>query len=59
MQAWPTIIAVLISVATTNEMKGVRIYLSSTFPLNDLLGSKWIAAIRRDEGPDFEVRVAS
>ena len=29
------------------------------FPSNDLLGSKWIAAIRRDEGPDFEVRVAS
>ena len=26
---------------------------------NDLLKSIWIAAIRRDEGPDFEVRVAS
>ena len=26
---------------------------------NDLLRSRWIAAIRRDEGPDFEVRVAS
>ena len=26
---------------------------------NDLLRSKWIAAIRRDERPDFEVRVAS
>ena len=26
---------------------------------NDLLRSGWIAAIRRDEGPDFEVRVAS
>ena len=26
---------------------------------NDLLRSKWIAAIRRDEGPDFEIRVAS
>ena len=26
---------------------------------NDLLRSRWIAAIRRDEGPDFEVIVAS
>ena len=26
---------------------------------NDLWRSRWIAAIRRDEGPDFEVRVAS
>ena len=26
---------------------------------NDLLRSRWIAAIRRDEGPDFAVRVAS
>ena len=26
---------------------------------NDLLRSRWIAAIRRDEGPDFEIRVAS
>ena len=52
MQAWPTIIAVLISVATTNEMKGVRIYLSSTF-------LRMIYWIRRDEGPDFEVRVPS
>ena len=29
------------------------------FPSNDLLRSKWIAATRRDEGPDFELRVAS
>ena len=25
------------------------------FPLNDLLRSKWIAATRRDEGPNFDV----
>ena len=29
------------------------------FPSTDLLKSKWIAAIRRDEGPDIKVRVAS
>ena len=30
-QAWHTIIAALISVVTTNDIKVVRIYLSSTF----------------------------
>ena len=29
------------------------------FPSIDLLRSKWIAATRRDEGLDFEIRVAS
>ena len=30
-QAWPTIVVALISVVTTNEIRVVRIYLSSTF----------------------------
>ena len=30
-KAWPTIIAALISLVTTNEIKVVKIYLSSTF----------------------------
>ena len=51
-QAWLTIIAALISVLTTSEIKVVRIYLSSTF-------LRMLAATRRDEGRDFEVRVAS
>ena len=29
------------------------------FPSIDFLKSKWIAAIRRDEGPDIKVRVVS
>ena len=51
-QAWLTIIAALISVLTKSEIKVVIIYLSSTF-------LRMLAATRRDEGPDFEVRVAS
>ena len=56
---WNTIIAALISVVTTNEIKLVIIYISSTFFPNDLLRSKRIAATRHDEGLDFEARVAS
>ena len=45
--AWTTIIDALISVVTTNEIKVVRIYLSS---ISLRMKSKWIAATRQDEG---------
>ncbi|PFX15039.1 hypothetical protein AWC38_SpisGene20761 [Stylophora pistillata] len=41
----------------TREIRVARIYLFSTS--NSLLRSKWIAAIKRDEGLDFEIKKGS
>ena len=54
MKITSKIIAILISVVTRNEVKVVRIIFLQLLS-NDILRSKWIAATRQDEGPDFEV----